>query len=326
MSAIAANFQVFSLGLFLLFSLASIDRSAAEISFQKTTVTYREIDGHKILADVYRPQDAKIRPVIVWIHGGALITGNRDLEKSDFLLAFAEAEGYAVVSVDYRLAPETKLPDIISDIEGAFRWLAGDGAKQFHLDPGRIVAAGASAGGYLTLVTGYRVRPKPKALVALYGFGDLIGDWSSKPNPYPRYNLRKISREEAESQTDGTVISDSNERKGDGSSIYMYYRQNGLWPEEVSGFARSTIADKITPFEPIRNVTRGWPPTLLIHGTRDTDVPYEQSKLMAKKFKQKGVPFTFIPIDHGEHGFGGGDPQKIREAYKAMEKFIKKHF
>jgi acetyl esterase/lipase len=173
-SAIAAKgliFQVFSLGLFLLFSFASIDRSAAEISFKKTTVTYREIDGHKILADVYRPQDAKIRPVIVWIHGGALIVGNRDLEKSDFLLAFAEAEGCAVVSVDYRLAPETKLPDIISDIKEAFRWLAGDGAKQFHLDPRRIVVTGASAGGYLTLVTGYRVRPKPKALVALYGFG-----------------------------------------------------------------------------------------------------------------------------------------------------------
>jgi acetyl esterase/lipase len=322
-------FQVFSLGLFLLFSFAFIDRFAAEISFKKTTVAYREIDGHKILADVYRPQDAKIRPVIVWIHGGALITGNRDLEKREdvtrFLLSFAKAEGCAVVSIDYRLAPETKLPDIISDVEEAFRWLAGDGAKQFHLDPKRIVVAGESAGGYLTLVTGYRVRPKPKALVALYGFGDLIGDWSSKPNPYPRYNLRKISREEAESQTDGTVISDSDERKGDGGSIYMYYRQNGLWPEEVSGFARSTIADKITPFEPIRNVTPDWPPTLLIHGTRDTDVPYEQSELMAKKFKQKGVPFTLIPIDHGEHGFGGGDPQKIREAYKAMAEFIKEH-
>jgi len=318
-------FRVFSLGLFLLFSFAFTDTFAAETSFNKTTVAYREIDGHKILADVYRPQDAKIRPVIVWIHGGALITGNRDLENTHFLLVFAKAKGCAVVSIDYRLAPETKLTEIISDIEEAFRWLAGDGARQFHLDPRRIVVTGESAGGYLTLVTGYRVRPKPKALVALYGFGDLIGNWSSKPNPYPRYNLRKISREEAESQTDGTVISDSDERKGDGGLIYMYYRQNGLWPEEVSGFARSTIADKITPFEPIRNVTPGWPPTLLIHGTQDTDVPYEESELMAKKFKQKGVPFTFIPIDHGEHGFGGGDPQKITEAYKTMGVFIKKH-
>jgi len=322
-------FQIFSLGLLLLLSFAFIDRFAAEISFIKTTVAYREIDGHKILADVYRPQDAKIRPVIVWIHGGALIMGNRHLEErgdvTRFPLTFAKAEGYAVVSIDYRLAPETKLPDIISDVEVAFRWLAGEGAKQFHLDRRGIVVAGESAGGYLTLVTGYRVRPKPKALVALYGFGDLIGDWSSKPNPYPSYNLRKISREEAESQTDGTVISDSDERKGNGSLIYMYCRQNGLWSEEVSGFARSSIIDKITPFEPIRNVTPRWPPTLLIHGTRDTDVPYEQSELMAKKFRQKGVPFTLIPIVHGEHGFGGGDPQKIREAYKAMAEFIKEH-
>jgi len=320
-------FRVFSLGLFLLFSF--IGSFAAEISFKKTTVAYREIDGHKILADVHRPQDAKIRPVIVWIHGGALITRNRDLEKGGditrFLLAFAKAKGCAVVSIDYRLAPETKLPEIISDIEEAFRWLAGDGAKRFHLDPRRIVVTGESAGGYLTLVTGYRVRPKPKALVALYGYGDLIGDWYSKPNPYPRYNLRKISREEAESQTDGTVISDSDERKGEGGSIYMYYRQNGLWPEEVSGLARSTIADQITPFEPIRNVTPSWPPTLLIHGTQDTDVPYEQSELMAKQFKEKGVPSTLIPIEHGEHLFEGGDPQKIREAYQAMGEFIKEH-
>ena len=322
------NFQAFLLGLFLLFSF--IDSLAAEISFKKATVVYREIDGHKILADVHRPQDAKVRPVIVWIHGGALITGSRDLKNSGdltpFLPAFAKSLGCAIVSIDYRLAPETKLPQIISDIKEAFRWLSGDGARQFHLDPRRIVVIGESAGGYLTLVTGYRVRPKPKALVALYGYGDLVGDWLSKPNPYPRYNLRKISREEAESQTDGKVISDSDDRKGDGALIYMYYRQNGLWPEEVSGFARSRIADEITPFEPIRNVTPDWPPTLLMHGTSDTDVPYEQSKLMAKKFKQKGVPFTLIPIDHGEHGFGGGDPQKIREAYKSMAEFIKKHF
>jgi len=326
-------FQAFSLGSVLLLSLGFFDSFAAGTSLKKTTVAYREVNGHRILADVYRPEDAKIRPVIVWIHGGALIMGNRELDsleeregvtRFDFL-AFAKAEGYAVVSIDYRLAPETKLPDIISDLEEAFRWLASDGAKQFHLNPRRVVVAGASAGGYLTLVTGYRVRPKPKALVALYGFGDLIGDWSSKPNPYPRYNLSKISREEAESQTDGTVISDSNERKGDGSLIYMYCRQNGLWSEEVSGFARSIIADKITPFEPIRNVTPDWPPTLLLHGTQDTDVPYEQSELMAKKFKEKGVPFALIPIDHGEHGFEGGDPQKIKEAYKALAKFIKEH-
>jgi acetyl esterase/lipase len=145
------------------------------------------------------------------------------------------------------LAPETKLPEIISDIEEAFRWLADDGARQFHLDSRRIVVIGESAGGYLTLVTGYRVRPKPKALVALYGYGDLIGDWSFKPNPYPYYNLRKISREEAKSQTDGTVISDSDERKGDGGLIYMFIAKMACGPKKSAALLVRLLRKRSRP-------------------------------------------------------------------------------
>jgi dipeptidyl aminopeptidase/acylaminoacyl peptidase len=49
----------------------------------------------------------------------------------------------------------------------------------------------------------------------------------------------------------------------------------GLWPREVSGFGPDSIGKEITPYEPVKNVTRGYPPTLLIHGTQDTDVPFE---------------------------------------------------
>jgi acetyl esterase/lipase len=113
------------------------------------------------------------------------------------LLEFASKHGYAVVSIDYRLAPETKMPEIISDVESAFRWIGGEGARQFHLDTDHIVVFGASAGGYLTLVTGYRVSPKPKALVSLYGYGQLNADWYTKPNPYPGYTQHEVTREEA---------------------------------------------------------------------------------------------------------------------------------
>ena len=74
-----------------------------------------------------------------------------------------------MVSIDYRLAPETKLPEIVSDVEAAFHWVGREGARQFHLDIDRIMVFGGSAGGYLTLLTGYRVSPKLKALVSLYG-------------------------------------------------------------------------------------------------------------------------------------------------------------
>src|SRR5690349_10385266 len=88
---------------------------------EKTAVCYRKVDGHKIFADVYRPRGNTIHPVIVNIHGGALIMGNRDLDSVQLreysaknpespyfdVLQYAEENGYALVSIDYRLAPET---------------------------------------------------------------------------------------------------------------------------------------------------------------------------------------------------------------------------
>ncbi|WP_316399337.1 alpha/beta hydrolase [Bradyrhizobium sp. 33ap4] len=79
------------------------------------------------------------------------------------VLSFAEDNGYALVSIDYRLAPEMKPPGIASDIEAAFAWLANDGAKRFNLNTDQMVVGGDSAGGYLTLLTGYRAKPKTES-------------------------------------------------------------------------------------------------------------------------------------------------------------------
>ena len=308
-------------GMLLTLVTVSWQLTRAESELLKTTVTYREVNGHRILADIYRPEGDGLRPVIVWIHGGALIMGHREAIHPQ-VRALAKEKGYALVSLDYRLAPETKLPDLISDIEAAFTWLAEDGAERFHLDGDRVVVCGGSAGGYLTLVTGYRAQPQPTALVALYGYGDLIGDWYSTPSPHPRHNRRKISREEADKQTDRAIISNARQRKGNGRILYSYYRQNGTWLQEVSGFDLGTIAEKIASFEPVGNVTPKYPPTLLIHGTNDTDVPYEESKMMAEQLEKNGVPFVLKTIENGEHGFRGGDPTQIEAAYPTMREFI----
>lgn len=313
-----------SVGIVLVLSMTHSQSASGDSRLIETTVAYRKVEGHSILADVYRPEGDAACPVIVWIHGGALILGHRKSVEPK-VLRLAEEHGWALVSLDYRLAPETKLPDLISDIEAAFDWLAGDGAGRFRLDPERIVVVGGSAGGYLTLITGYRVQPQPKALVAFYGYGDLMGDWYSTPSPHARHNVKTISREEAGEQTDGTVISDARQRKGNGGLIYLHYRQNGIWPEKVSGFDRATIAQKIAPFEPVRNVTADFPPTLLIHGTNDTDVPFEQSTLMVEQFEQHGTPFILKPIANGEHGLGGGDPQQIEDAWATLRRFVVKH-
>jgi dipeptidyl aminopeptidase/acylaminoacyl peptidase len=75
---------------------------------------------------------------------------------------------------------------------------------------------------------------------------------------------------------------------------------------------------------PVRNVTADYPPTVLIHGTEDTDVPHEQSAMMAEQFRQHNVSHEFISIPNGEHGLGGGDPKLIDEAYAKTFAFVDK--
>ncbi|MBP86283.1 MAG: hypothetical protein CMJ64_06160 [Planctomycetaceae bacterium] len=287
----------------------------AEKKTMLKTYTYKKAGDLEIKADVYRADDETIRPVVVWIHGGALINGHR-AGISGRVKQWALDSGYALVSIDYRLAPETQLPEIISDVEDAFAWIRNEGPKLFHIDPDRMAVTGGSAGGYLTLVSGCRVDPKPKVLVAFWGYGDLVGDWYSKPSPHPRHHGTKLSREEAFAQVSGLPVSDSRERKGNGGAFYQHCRQHGIWPKSVSGWDPHTEPEKFYPFMPVKNVDGEYPPTVLIHGTRDTDVPYEQSVMMKEQFAKHRVRHELLSIPNGEHGLAGGDATLINAAYK----------
>lgn len=299
----------------------SFDLRAAD-QFQKETVVYKEVGPLGIKADVYHYNDTRVRPVLVSLHGGALIMGHRE-NFSGPVKNFALTNGYVLASFDYRLAPETKLPAIIEDIEDAFRWLRREGPKRFHLDPDRIAVTGGSAGGYLTLATGHRVQPRPRVLLAYFGYGDLIGDWYSTPSPHPRHNQRKISAEEAWQQVSGPAVADARERKGDGGIFYNFCRQTGQWPKAVSGWDPRGESEKFHPFMPVKNVTAAYPPTVLIHGTADTDVPFEQSQLMAREFQKHGVAFQFHEIAKAEHGLAGGNREEIEAAQRKAFEFVK---
>ena len=288
------------------------------------TFVYKTVEGLDIHADVHRPDGDARRPVAVWIHGGALINGHRESVPDRVKAPLLDA-GFCIVSIDYRLAPETKLPAILEDVEDAFRWIRAKGPELFRADPERIAVLGGSAGGYLTLATGYRVEPRPNALVAFWGYGDLIGAWYSEPSPHERHRRVTMTEQEAWAQVDGPPVADARERDGDGGAFYQHCRQHGSWPKAVSGWDPRAEADKFTPYMPVRNVTPDYPPTLLIHGTADTDVPYEQSVLMAEQFREHGVQHELISIPNGEHGLGGGDPALIDQAYASVLRFVVEH-
>jgi len=100
----------------LVLSGLPVNTIAAEVRMQ--TYTYKRVGDLEIKANVYRADDEKVRPVVVWIHGGALIMGGRNGINGRVKKMFLDA-GYTIVSIDYRLAPETKLPAIIEDVEDA---------------------------------------------------------------------------------------------------------------------------------------------------------------------------------------------------------------
>jgi acetyl esterase/lipase len=290
---------------------------------EKKTYVYKVVGDLNVQADVYRKADNQPRPVLVWIHGGALIMGNRGGVPKN-LLNLAASEGYALVSIDYRLAPEVKLPKIIADVDDAFAWIHGKGAKECNLDVKRVVVAGGSAGGYLTLMTGIRVKPRPTALVAYWGYGDVDGEWYTKPSEHYR-KQPLVSKEEADKQVGGTAVTGGEKDLKARGRYYLYLRQNGLWTKEVSGLDPVSDREKLDPYCPVRNVTPQYPPTMLIHGTEDTDVPYELSANMAKEFTRHKVPHELVTVPGAGHGLSGGDRKQVADANERALAFIRRH-
>lgn len=302
----------------------SISTRSDAAEMKTTTYTFKTVGDLEIKADVMRPDDDVLRPVLMNIHGGALIMGHRD--RSGRLMDKLLDAGYAVVTIDYRLAPETKLPEIVEDVVDAFRWIRGPGAELAHLDTRKIAVTGGSAGGYLTLVSGYLVEPRPDVLVSVYGYGDLIGDWYSKPSPhYLAQPGEDLTDEQAHAIEAGPAVADSRDRRGDGGAFYLYCRRRGLWPQYVGGFNPDAEAEKFFRWMPVKNVTPDFPPTMLIHGQQDTDVPHEQSVLMAEQFEKHGVVHRFLSIENADHGLRGISSEAKDRIYNEAFEFVQQY-
>jgi acetyl esterase/lipase len=282
-------------------------------------VEYKKVSGHSILADVLLPQ-VKNGPVVLHIHGGALISGSRKyLQKwqANQLLS----AGFAIVSIDYRLAPETKLFGILEDIQDALAWVKGEGASLFGYNPNRLAVMGGSAGGYLSLMCG-TFAVKPKAIVSFYGYGDILGEWYTRPSGF--YCQRPlITKEEAVASVGKRTISAGGGKR---YTFYFYCRQQGIWPEAVSGYHPLADHEKLLQACPADNIGPDYPPALLLHGDQDTDVPYEQSVQMAQALGKRGIEHRLVTIPGGGHGFDG-DSQKpeVRQVFEGVVDFLQNH-
>ncbi len=293
--------------------------------WNKQTYTYKNIGNLSIQADVFQAGSLKKQPVIIWIHGGALIFGDRASFTPGELAIYLNA-GYTVVSIDYRLAPETKLPEIIEDVKDAIQWVYEKGADLFAIAPDQMAVIGHSAGGYLALMTGFCANPLPKAIVSFYGYGDIIGPWYSQPDPF-YCQLEAVPKDEAYGVIGQIPLAGSAADKR--FRFYLYCRQHGLWPQEVAGQDPHQNPAWFSQYCPVQNVTAGYVPSLLIHGDQDTDVPYEQSVDMAGALEKHHVNHQLLTVNgrgHGLFNHAEGDQDPVySDVFSQVTTFLRRY-
>jgi acetyl esterase/lipase len=287
---------------------------------QPRSLVYKKAGRCEIKADVFGIADNATKPAAIFIHGGALIMGSRTLEPGTPLLRWLLDAGFVVISIDYRLAPETKLPAIIEDVRDALAWARSQSAT-LRIDSSRIGVCGGSAGGYLTLMTGFAVRPAPKALVSFWGYGDIVGDWYSRPDSF-YLKQPQVSRETALAAVGTEPLSEAPETS-ERFRFYLHCRQQGIWPKEVAGRDPEKEPRWFDRHCPERNVSRAYPPTLLVHGTADTDVPHALSVRMAERFRQVGVEHEFLSVPGAGHGLANTGAEEKERIYRRAAEFLK---
>lgn len=279
-----------------------------------TTFTYKQVNNLEIKAELF-PTNHVAAPLILYIHGGGLIWGTRKDINQEQVKLF-NTNGYHVLSIAYRLAPETKLPEIVADVRDSLAWVKEVLPQHVDYDHNKVIVMGNSAGGYLSLMTG-TFENKPNAIVSFYGYGNILGDWYSTPSTH--FNeMPKVNEALAKQLIQKKEIAEAPITQR--YAIYLYCRQRGVWPEYVT----NPESTDLLQYCPVNVVDKDYPPTLLLHGDADEDVPYEESVQMQQALSKHAIPNKLITIPNGKHQFDENmQDTAVKNAFEEVLRFLK---
>lgn len=141
-------------------------------------LVYSSPGGRDLHLDLYLPQEGRgLFPAVIYIHGGGWYRGNRNAFRRQ--AAHMATKGFAGASIEYRLSGEAKYPAALQDSKAAVAWMRANAAK-YRIDPQRIGAAGASAGGHLVALLG--VTGEAKVVAAFNPVVDLVSIGKRAPS------------------------------------------------------------------------------------------------------------------------------------------------
>lgn len=270
-----------ALSLCLLLAVLIPDSSAQPKAKKKTLpksveairdIEYAKPKGHRLALDILRPAHSNSpTPVIVFVHGGGWKNGSRASGEKN--AAWLVDEGFAIVSIDYRLTNVAQWPAQIDDCYEAVRWVRSN-AEKYNFDPDHIAAWGTSAGGHLVALMGTRkyaghekVSSRVQAVCDWFGPSDLL---TMPPN-----------------------------NVGDGRTAEDVANSNGA---KLLGATVRDIPERARDASALNNVSLDDCPFLIMHGSEDPGVPLSQSQRLHDSLTSIGVSSTLHIVDGAGHG------------------------
>ena len=251
-------------------------------------ITYAAEPGYRPLQlDLWVPSGLSAPPLVVWVHGGAWTMGDRrylpETLRPDQLFDALLTAGLAVATIDYRHSMEARFPAQLHDAKAAVRYLRAHAAV-LGVDTTRIGIWGESAGGHLAALvalTGH--RPDLEGDLGVVGPSsrvDAVVDW------YGPADLQSIPE-----------LAFPPDLAGKLAPVILAHPPDLL----LAGVDAATRADA----SPINHVTADAPPFLLVHGTDDRVVPFDQSLALESALTAAGAPVRVVAVGGADHIFMG---------------------
>ena len=288
-------------------------------------VVYKTEGKRDLHLDIYLPSTshngAKLAPTLLFIHGGSWVEASKNNIKRTFrqyVLKTLNENGFAVVSVDYRLANKniSHIQHQIADCKDAIRWVKLNGEKM-GLDPENIGIWGASAGGQLAMMTAYTGEEKYKGsqelshipakvnyLIDTYGPTDLNTLFRTNLNPFMTAFAKLCVRK---------VITKRNKQ------LHC-----------VTGYDIETQKKQVKQlcheFSPINYVSKTCCPTLIMHGGADTTVKIEQSIKMFIELRKHGVEAKMIRYKRLRHSFCNASVAEANDVARRILEFAQSQY
>ncbi|RSH78697.1 uncharacterized protein EHS24_002426 [Apiotrichum porosum] len=301
------------------------------------TVTFAKHEGVDIKLDYMLPAAAtpgsKV-PILLWFHGGGLLMGTRTCAWSHLVNA-VEKHNLCLVTADYRLAPQTRMPGIMLDVKAVMDYL---NSPDFLVETGgvvdqqKIIVSGGSAGGWLALLIatgvgfeacGLMAPPKPLAVAPLYPITDIEAHFFTSKQ-YPVSYVKQMIPESAVAPFLDPNAPQSSEcaLTSPRMKMYPYMVQEAIEQQLLlEGTSIPASAFSIAPAVAAGQCSM--PPMYIVHGTIDDKVPISQSEDVVKACQARGFEVEFEVLEGVDHLFDMDPKYQLENMYAFIDKLVK---